>query len=82
MEIRMNYMVSQGGKLLYWNAIPMVIWVKGDFAYTDYYYQAIWQDKDGKKTNERGKWLDILMKKNGIWVLVGDHGGEDPAPAK
>ena len=82
MEIRMNYMVSQGGKLLYWNAIPMVIWVKGDFAYTDYYYQAIWQDKDGKKTNERGKWLDILMKKNGTWVLVGDHGGEDPAPAK
>ena len=60
----------------------MVIWVKGDFAYTDYYYQAIWQDKDGKKTNERGKWLDILMKKNGTWVLIGDHGGQDPAPAK
>lgn len=80
METRLNYIASQGGKILYYNAIPIVIWVKGDFAYTDYYYSAVYQDKDGKKTNEHGKWLDILMKKDGKWVLIGDHGGADPSP--
>jgi hypothetical protein len=25
---------------------------------------------------EKGRWTDILMKKNGKWMLVGDHGGE------
>ena len=82
METRMNYMETLGGKIVYYNAVPIVIWVKGDFAYTDYYYMAIFQDKDGKKTNEHGKWLDVLMKKDGKWVLVGDHGGEDAAPKK
>ena len=82
MAARINYMAAQGGKLVYFNAIPIVIWVKGDFAYTDYYYAAIYQDKDGKKTNDHGRWLDVLMKKDGKWVLVGDHGGADPAPAK
>ena len=82
MEIRMNYVASQGGKDLYYNAVPIVIWVKGDFAYTDYYYRAVYQDKDGKKTNEHGRWMDVLMKKDGKWVLIGDHGGEDPNPKK
>lgn len=78
MAANMNYNMSEGGKLLFWNAVPMVIWVKNNFAYTDYYYRAVWQDKDGKKTNEHGHWLDILMKNGDKWVLVGDHGGADP----
>ena len=77
MEKSMNYSQSEGGKLLFWDAIPLVIWVKGDFAYADYYYRAVWADKDGKKSNEHGRWLDVLMKKGGKWVLVGDHGGAD-----
>ena len=30
----------------------------------------------GKSNTEKGRWTDILMKKNGTWMLVGDHGGE------
>lgn len=82
MATGMNYMMTLGNKLVFWNAVPIIIWVKGDFAYTDYYYRAVYQDKDGKKTNEHGRWMDVLMKKDGKWVLIGDHGGEDPNPKK
>ena len=55
---------------------PARIWVNGDFAYVHYYYTQVSEDKDGKSKNEKGRWTDILMKKNGTWMLVGDHGGE------
>ncbi|MHB1922806.1 MAG: YybH family protein [Chitinophagaceae bacterium] len=77
-----SYRMSQGGKYIFWNIVPIIIWVKGDYAYTDYYYQSIWQDKEGKKTTNHGKWLDVLMKKNGKWLLVGDHGGADMHPPR
>ena len=34
------------------------------------------ETNDGKPITERGRWTDILIKKNGTWMLVGDHGGE------
>ena len=55
---------------------PARIWVNGDFAYVHYYYTQVSEDKDGKSNTEKGRWTDILMKKNGTWMLVGDHGGE------
>jgi len=29
-----------------------------------------------KKEWEKGRWTDILMKKDGKWMMVGDHGGK------
>jgi ketosteroid isomerase-like protein len=55
---------------------PARIWVNGDFAYVHYYYTQVMESSDGKPTTEKGRWTDILMKKNGKWMLVGDHGGE------
>ena len=55
---------------------PARIWVNGDFAYVHYYYTQVMEGSDGKPTTEKGRWTDILMKKNGKWMLVGDHGGE------
>ena len=55
---------------------PLTIWVKGDFAYVHYTYAILEQSKEtGKKTPSAGTWTDILMKKDGKWVLIGDHGG-------
>lgn len=76
-----NYDASLGGKTLVWSATPLVIWVKGDLAYADYYYHYISQDKDGKKTATTELWMDVLMKENGQWMIVGDHGGVVPEPA-
>ncbi len=55
---------------------PLTIWVKGDFAYVHYSYSQLTKDnKTGKETPSSGIWTDILMKKDGKWVLIGDHGG-------
>jgi len=55
---------------------PARIWVNGDFAYVHYYYTQVSESNDGKSNTEKGRWTDILMKKNGTWMIVGDHGGE------
>lgn len=56
---------------------PVAIWVKGDFAFVDYFFEEVNKDNEtGKEKARSGKWTDILMKKDGKWVLIGDHGGQ------
>jgi ketosteroid isomerase-like protein len=58
---------------------PFTIWVKGDFAYVHYFYTEL--DKNtatGKEDRSDGNWTDILMKKDGKWILIGDHEGKVP----
>ncbi len=67
---------TKKGKIQYHVLTPSKIWVNGDFAFVHYYYTQVIENTDGKATTERGRWTDILMKKGGKWMLVGDHGGE------
>lgn len=67
---------NKKGKMQYYVIKPAKIWVTGDFAYVHYYYTQVTESSDGKSNTERGRWTDILMKKGGKWMLVGDHGGE------
>ena len=67
---------TKKGKEQYHILTPARIWVNGNFAYVHYYYTQVMESTDGKPRTERGRWTDILMKKNGKWMLVGDHGGE------
>ncbi len=64
-------------KILYYTVTPATIWVNGNFAYVHYYYTTLSETKDGKRDWEKGKWTDILMKKDGKWIMVGDHGGRN-----
>ena len=64
-------------KPLIYTLSPVAIWVKGDFAYVHYFYAEVDKNTEtGKNENNSGKWTDILMKKDGKWVLIGDHGGK------
>jgi ketosteroid isomerase-like protein len=67
---------TKKGKEQYHTITPSKIWVKGDFAYVHYYFTQVMENSEGEPRTERGRWTDILMKKNGKWMLVGDHGGE------
>lgn len=67
---------TKKGKEQYHILTPARIWVNGDFAYVHYYYTTVRENSEGKSNTERGRWTDILMKENGTWMLVGDHGGE------
>lgn len=55
---------------------PEAIWVKDNFAFVHYYYSNVNKDKEGKISSESGRWTDILMKKDGRWIMIGDHGGQ------
>jgi len=55
---------------------PARIWVEGNFAFVHYYYTQVDENKDGIPREEKGRWTDILRKKNGTWLIVGDHGGK------
>ena len=62
---------------VFYTLSPVAIWVKGDFAYADYFFDEVYKDNEsGKNKTRSGKWTDILMKKDGKWVLIGDHGGQ------
>ena len=71
----LSYWLNKG-KVQFYVITPSKIWVNGDFAYVHYYYTQVTEGPDGKPNTERGRWTDILMKKGGKWLLVGDHGGE------
>jgi ketosteroid isomerase-like protein len=62
-------------KIHYMNLVPLKIWVMGDYAYVHYVYSR-YAEIDGKPNMQKGRWTDILMKVDGNWVMVGDHGGE------
>jgi ketosteroid isomerase-like protein len=64
------------GKVVLYTITPARIWVNGNFAYVHYYYSQVTEGSDGKPISESGRWTDILMKKGGKWVMVGDHGGK------
>ena len=54
---------------------PIDIKVHGDFAVVHYFYVEVLVDADGEETTEKGRWTDVLMKQNGKWVWIADHGG-------
>jgi len=64
------------GKIQYYTITPARIWVNGNFAYVHYYYSEVIEQADGTPKTNKGRWTDILMKKDSKWMLVGDHGGE------
>lgn len=67
---------AKDNSTLVYSVTPLSIWVKGDFAYVHYTYETVEQNKEtNKKTPSAGTWTDILMKKDGKWILIGDHGG-------
>jgi ketosteroid isomerase-like protein len=67
---------SSKGKQQFNIITPSKIWVNGNFAFVHYYFTQVSESNDGKPNTEKGRWTDILMKKNGTWMLVGYHGGE------
>ena len=70
----MNYVLIKN-----WNSRVKpedTVFFLGDFAFVNYFYNQIEKSKEtSKETPSMGKWTDILMKKGGKWILVGDHGG-------
>ena len=54
---------------------PIGIRVHGDFAIAHYYLQSVVRGQDGQDVEQRVRWTDVLVKEDGRWYWIGDHGG-------
>ena len=54
---------------------PIGIRVNGNFAVAHYYLQSVVRGQDGQDVEERIRWTDVLLKENGRWHWMADHGG-------
>lgn len=75
----LEYYVSQGNKIDHHTMVPVNIWVNANYAYVNYYDAMIIENKEGKKTVNRGRNLDVLLKKGDKWVMVASMTQDDPA---
>lgn len=61
---------------------PTGLKIHGNVAIVNYHYSFLYRDTDDKQQMEQGRYTDILMKEKGKWLLIGDHGGPNPASSK
>ena len=54
---------------------PIDILVYDNFAIAHYFFVDVQKDQDGKESSEQGRWTDILIKEDGKWRWIADHGG-------
>mgnify|MGYP006130157041 CR=1 FL=1 len=54
---------------------PIAIRVHGNVAVAHYYLQNVVRGQDGQDVEERMRFTDVLMKENGRWQWIADHGG-------
>lgn len=57
---------------------PAGMKIHSNVAIAQYHYMQLYSDTDGKQKVEHGRWTDVLMKQDGKWVLIADHGGPNP----
>ena len=55
---------------------PVKIVVHKDMAFAHYFYEAVSENKDGKRNNTDGRWTDILVRDGKAWKFIGWQGGE------
>jgi len=72
-----DFLTTRGNKVLFLDVVPMVIWVKGDFAYVYYHQRVVFQHNNDKPKRYDSRWMDALTRQNGKWVIVADFGGAD-----
>ena len=54
---------------------PISIRVFGNFAVAHYFLAWAYRDADGEVVRERMIWTDVLLRENGRWSWIADHGG-------
>ena len=55
---------------------PLAIIVRGDFAVVHYYGFAVYE---GSLEVSQDRWTDILVREDGVWRWIADHGGTVPS---
>ena len=62
-------------ELVFYEFTPLEVQVLDDVAIVHYYFYFLAKDEEGKETDSQSRYTDILLKKDGKWLLISDHGG-------
>ena len=54
---------------------PIAVQVYGDFAIAHYFVRYVIRSQDGSDAEARDRYTDVLIKENGNWKWISDHGG-------
>jgi len=54
---------------------PIAVQVYGDFAIAHYFVRYVIRSQDGSDAEARDRFTDVLIKENGNWKWISDHGG-------
>lgn len=57
---------------------PVSILVYDNFAIIHYFFIEITKDEGGNEDYSQGRWTDVMVKENGKWRWIADHGGSRP----
>lgn len=57
---------------------PIEVRAYGNFAFAHYVVIAVEGRPDGSEVTHQERWTDILIRENGRWYWIGDHGGPVP----
>lgn len=71
--------IKSGDKFNLTQMVPYAVIVNNDFAFVDYLVTGSKTDSTGVLKTRNVRWTDIFQKKDGNWILVGDHGAFLPA---
>ena len=66
---------AQESRIVSFDYRPVAVRIIGDLAIVHAYYRAVEEDAKGQQTEINSRWMDVLVKKGGKWLMVGGHGG-------
>jgi uncharacterized protein (TIGR02246 family) len=63
-------------EIIFYELTPLEVQILDDVAIVHYYFYFLMKDDEGKEQSSQSRYTDILMKEDGKWLLISDHGGE------
>jgi hypothetical protein len=58
---------------------PLALTITGNVGVAQYYYRAVRESSDKKRTTVTGRYTDVFVKEGGRWLFITWAGGDDPA---
>ena len=63
-------------EVIFYELTPLEVQIFDDVAFVHYYFYFLAKDEEGKEQSSQSRYTDILMKVDGKWMLISDHGGD------
>ena len=70
---------ASGTKTFLHHPTPLAILVRGNLAVVHYVVSFHGTNEKGEHETSEDRWTDTLIKENGKWLLLADHGGNQAA---